>query len=595
MVDPEQSWDASGIPIWLVEAVNSMGFNRMTPVQKAVIPLLLGNKDVVVEAPTGSGKTLSFLIPLIAKLLLLDQPRPRHYQALILAPTRELATQIHVVFVSLLRFHELEVNSERPWIRPQLLTGGNKKKSPAQDVSEFLSTSPNVIIGTPGRIHELLSSPSVHSSEVELVVLDEADRLLDPEFSKEMSSVLAMLPKQRRTGLFSASMSEASSRVFCAGLRNPVRISVKVKGHTVSDMRTPASLQLNYVVVRPTHRTSVIIGLLEKFKPFKTIIFLPTCASVDYFKHIYPAVIPSQFQIIALHGKQPQHAREKFLKTFSEALLPSILLATDVAARGLDIPQVNLIIQEPPSDSKQFLHRSGRAGRAGMRGLAVTFILPGKEESYIPFLAHRHIHTNPLTGLNLTVDDDEARRISGCIRNTVLQDRLLHDKAQQAFVSAVQAYAKHTTSAIFTVNNLKENWQELADAWGLLRMPRMPENKGQSVDLPSIDWGAYKYRDKRKEKVRLEGLSQDRKEGASASQFGRAGSRQNLAWTGKRARLEERKVQREKRQARREFTRKQKMTDEERRNAEQLRLLIEQAKGAQAREGKMKYVEEADG
>jgi len=353
---------------------------------------------------------------------------------------------------------------------------------------------------------------------------------------------------------------------------------VKVKGHTVSDMRTPLSLQLNYVVVRPTHRIPVIIRLLEKFKPSKTIIFLPTCASVDYFQHIYPVAIPSQFRIIALHGKQPQHAREKSLKAFSEALLPVILLATDVAARGLDIPQVNLIIQEPPSDSKQFLHRSGRAGRAGVTGLAVTFLLPGEEESYIPFLALRHIHVNPLTGLHLTVDDDEARRICGRIRNTVLQDRLLHDKAQQAFVGAVQAYAKHTARAIFTINNLKENWQELADAWGLLKMPRMPENRGQSVDLPSIDWSAYKYQDKRKEQLRVE----DRKEGASTSQFGRAGSRQSLAWTGKRARVEKRKVQREKRQARREFSRKQKMTDEERRNAEQLRLLIEQVKGAQA-------------
>ena len=134
----------------------------------------------------------------------------------------------------------------------------------------------------------------------------------------------------------------------------------------------------------------------------------------------------------------------------------------------------------------------------------------------------------------------------------------------------------------------------MADAWGLLKMPRMPENKGQSVDLPSIDWSAYKYRDKQKEKLRLEGLGQDRKEGASASQFGRARNRQSLAWTGKCARVEKRKVQREKRQVRREFARKQKMTDEERRNAEQLRLLIEQVIGAQACDGNVEHVEEAD-
>jgi ATP-dependent RNA helicase DDX55/SPB4 len=107
-------------------------------------------------------------------------------------------------------------------------------------------------------------------------------------------------------------------------------------------------------------------------------MFLPTCASVDYIRHVLPVVTPREFQVLALHGKQPQHAREKALKAFSEALTPTILLSTDVAARGLDIPRVDLIIQEPPSDSKQFVHRSGRAGRAGARGLAITFLLPIK-------------------------------------------------------------------------------------------------------------------------------------------------------------------------------------------------------------------------
>ncbi|MCJ1439587.1 MAG: ATP-dependent rRNA helicase spb4 [Stictis urceolatum] len=548
MVDLKQISDVPGIPIWLTDTVKCMGFNQITPVQKVVIPLLLGNKDVLVEAPTGSGKTLSFLIPLISKLMLFEQPRQRHYHALILAPTRELAAQIHSVFVSLLDFRGHEAEHQTPSTRLQLVTGRDKKKQSANDLSDFSSLSPYVIIGTPGHVHELLSSFSFgQSSQLEVLILDKADRLLNSEFGKAISSILTVIPKQRRTGLFSASLNDAASRVFHAGLRNPVRISVKVKGQTLPDMRTLASLQLKYIVARPTHRMPIIVKLLEAIQPSEVIIFFPTCASVDYMPHIYPAVIPDQFQLLSLHGKQPQHARERTLKSFSEALTPMILLATDVAAHGLDIPQVDLILQEPPSDSRQFLHRSGRAGRAGAKGLAITFFLP---------------------------DSPSIRKI----RNTVLQDRLLHDKAQQAFVSAVQAYTKHTASAIFTVDNLKENWQELAVAWGLLKLPRMPESKGQCADLPSIDWTAYKYRDKQKEKLRMESLSQVEANQTSTGQFPRPKSKQSLAWTGKQMKLKERKTQREKRQAKTDYPRNQNMADEQRRDATQLRLLIEQFK-----------------
>lgn len=279
-----------------------------------------------------------------------------------------------------------------------------------------------------------------------------------------------------------------------------------------------------------------------------------------------------------MHGKQPQHAREKALKAFSEALTPTILLSTDVAARGLDILRVDLIIQEPPSDSKQFVHRSGRAGRAGARGLAITFLLPDKEEPYIAFLARQNVHITPLAGFDLSVSEDDARQAAGKIRSAVLQDRLLHDKAQQAFVSAVQAYTKHTASAIFTIDNLKENWQDLADAWGLLRFPRMPENRGQYVDLPSIDWSSYKYQDKQKEKLRLESLSQADVSGPRTSKFRRAEDQRSPAWSGKRARLKDRRAQREKKQAKREYIRKGNMTAEELGDAEQLRLLIEQVR-----------------
>ncbi|KAK5019838.1 ATP-dependent rRNA helicase spb4, partial [Cryomyces antarcticus] len=251
-----RAWEAltPSLSECILDAVSNMGFSRMTPVQASTIPLFMGHKDVVVEEVTGSGKTLAFLIPLVERLLRLDEPVKKHHiAAIIVSPTRELATQIHSVLLSLLAFHGPSAAALRPpdedvdisdhtdaptrptfpsstlKVVPQLLLGGTT--TPAQDLSAFLTTSPNLLIATPGRLLELLSSSHVHTpqSSFEALVLDEADRLLDLGFYDTLQKILQRLPKQRRTGLFSASVSEALDQLVRVGLRNPVRIAVKVK------------------------------------------------------------------------------------------------------------------------------------------------------------------------------------------------------------------------------------------------------------------------------------------------------------------------------------------------------------------------------
>ena len=293
---------------WLLSAITSMGFTKMTPVQASTIPLFLGNKDVVVEAVTGSGKTLAFLIPIVERLLRsgsltdnveerggakrIERARKRgQVGAVIISPTRELATQIYNVLLSLLAFHvsstptipggrlragvgskqngrsrgggyveqeegeeveedmnditesiELLPESETtgPRIIPQLLLGGTQ--TPAVDLKKFLAYDPNILIGTPGRLNELLSSPYVHctADSFEVLVLDEADRLLDLGFENTLTKIIAKLPKQRRTGLFSATVSDAVvGGLVRTGLRNPVKIVVKVQGDG-EERRIPA-------------------------------------------------------------------------------------------------------------------------------------------------------------------------------------------------------------------------------------------------------------------------------------------------------------------------------------------------------------------
>jgi ATP-dependent RNA helicase DDX55/SPB4 len=526
--------------------------------------------------------------------------------AIIISPTRELATQIHTVLVSLLKFHApsaamLAPDDEdsdmedadapsKPTFPPgtlkavpQLLLGGSV--TPAQDLSAFLKKSPNILIGTPGRLLELLRSPHVHcpQSSFDALVMDEADRLLDLGFKEDLQKIISRLPKQRRTGLFSASMSEAVDQLIRVGLRNPVRIAVKVKARAtgehgkIEDKRTPASLQMSYLVTPPSHKIPAMKKILSSLQPQpqKSILYLSTCYSVDYFQHVLPEVLQG-YAIIPLHGKHPDKVRRKNFNKFVDSVTPSILLTTDVAARGLDIPSVDLVFQlDPPSDPKTFIHRCGRAGRAGRRGLAVTFLTPGREEDYIEFLQVRQTPISPLITPEIAITNEEAEAVTKKIRKTVRADRALFDKAQRGFVSWVRAYSKHTASSIFRVDDL--DWTELGSAWGLLTLPGMPELKKWQGDKRlgiELDLATFAYKDKAREKLRLEEMEKEKEEGTKKKQHKKE-DREKSAWTEQKQIQETKEVRRAKKKAKREHERKEKLTDEERKEEERLNKMIE--------------------
>lgn len=556
----------------------------------------------------------SFLIPIVERLLRLEAPIKKHHVgAIIISPTRELATQIHSVLVSLLKFHapsasllraededDVEMqDADAPAppsfpastlkVVPQLLLGGGV--TPAQDLSTFLKQSPNVLIGTPGRLLELLSSSHVHcpQSSFDVLVLDEADRLLDLGFKDDLQNILKRLPKQRRTGLFSASVSEAVDQLVRVGLRNPVRIAVKVKARAalsgtageegkIEDKRTPASLQMSYLITPPTHKFPAIRQLLASIQPQpqKTILYLATCYSVDYFQNILPDILQG-YAIVPLHGKHPDKVRRKNFTKFVDSMTPSILLTTDVAARGLDIPSVDLVFQlDPPSDPKTFIHRCGRAGRAGRKGLAITFLTPGREEDYVEFLRVRQTPISPLTSPSITISDEDAGEVTEQMRKMVKTDRALFEKAQRGFVSWVRAYSKHAASSIFRVADLP--WDQLGHAWGLLKLPSMPELKKWDGDRSlsiSVDWNSYGYKDQLREKQRLEELSNPQvKENLGK----RKKDREENAWTQKKEAQATKESRREKKKAKREYERRAGMTEEEKRKEENLKHMIEQAK-----------------
>lgn len=522
-----------------------------------------------------------------------------------MSPTRELASQIHSVLVSLIKFHgpsaellsysksdEKRPETAEPVIVPQLLVGGTTKA--AEDLSTFLRLSPNLLVATPGRLAELLSSPYVKTStsSFEVLIMDEADRLLDLGFSQELTRILGYLPKQRRTGLFSASLSEAVERLITVGLLYPHKITVRVKslkdGGIIQERKTPMSLQMSYLVVPASKKLPALCRLLETFepRPARSIVFFSTCFAVKYFTRVLQAILPPGFNVVSLHGKLEPQVREKNFERFVNATSPTVLLTTDIAARGLDIPQVDLVVQhDPPTDTKVFIHRCGRAGRAGRRGLAVVMLHPGREEGYIQLLDIRQTPISPLVKPMIIVSDDDAEQASAKLRSQALADREIFQLAQRAFVSWARSYIEHQASSIFRIPDL--DWVDLARGWGLLELPKMPELKKLDIDRSlglNTDIEAVSFRDKAREKARLEELQKWKAVKASQGAAATAGvevegaehlkRKKNGAWSAKIEQEDVKVARREKKRRKREAERTNLMTEKEKEEHKKLEEMI---------------------
>ena len=347
------------------------------------------------------------------------------------------------------------------------------------------------------------------------------------------------------------------------------------------------SLQMSYLVTPGSHKYPTISKLLANLDPLpiKSIVFLSTCAAVDYFQHVLPSIFPQRdgqsFTLIPLHGKQAPKARDKNFTRFANSTNPAILLTTDVAARGLDIPQVDLVIQiDPPSDAKVFLHRCGRAGRAGRRGLSVVFLQPGREaEEYPGFLERRGTPVSKLASQNIPVGDVDASVAAvaaSTMRKVVLADRAIHDKAQRAFPSWVKAYSKHQASHIFRINEL--DWEDLGKGWALLKLPKMPELKRWQGDKSlglDVDFLSYAYKDKQRENLRQQAM----KERENNPQLKPLASKEKRkAWSAKLDQHAERERRREKKRTRREKDKWEHMKPAERGKQKELEDMIEQVK-----------------
>ncbi len=350
---------------------------------------------------------------------------------------------------------------------------------------------------------------------------------------------------------------------------------------------TTLSLQMSYLITPASHKLPAVSQILSTLQPIpnKTIIYFSTCAAVDYFQHVLASVLPLRnaqaFRVLSLHGKQPPNVREKTFTAFSNAAAPSVLLTTDVAARGLDIPSVDLVLQiDPPTDPKVFLHRCGRAGRAGRKGLSIILLRPGAEEDYTRFLRVRDTPVTPLDTPTVNIAEEDANNATNQIRRIVLADRALHDKAQKAFVSSVQAYSKHQATSIFSIGDI--DWADLGSSWGLLKLPKMPElrqwNGDKSLGV-KLDWSDYAYKDKRREAMRREAIMNPQKTPLTkADSAQQKDKKHKRAWSDKLDARDEREVRRTKKHKKRDHEKWQHMTPVEREKQLELERMIDEVK-----------------
>jgi ATP-dependent RNA helicase DeaD len=374
-----------GLSEAVVRAVKAVGYEAASPIQAATIPALLEGVDVLGQAQTGTGKTAAFALPILSRIDL----KRRAPQALVLVPTRELAIQVSEAFQKyasgLNGFHVLPIYGGQSYV-PQL---------------NALKRGPQVIVGTPGRLIDHLERGTLKLDAVRCVVLDEADEMLDMGFADAMEAILSQTPAEKQVALFSATMAPNIRRIAQRHLRDPREIVIKGKTGTAANIRQ------SYWLVSGMHKLDALTRIVEVSSFDAMLVFVRTKQStVDLAERLQAR----GFSAVALNGDVPQNLREKTVTQLKAGKI-DILVATDVAARGLDVERVTHVVNyDVPYDTESYVHRIGRTGRAGRNGEAILFIAP-RERNLLRLIERATRQT--IEPLSLpTVDDVNSRRLA---------------------------------------------------------------------------------------------------------------------------------------------------------------------------------------
>ena len=335
----------------ILKALLDKNYEIPTPIQVQAIPVALSGKDLLGIAQTGTGKTAAFAIPIIQNLLTVSNNRKRGIKALILTPTRELAIQIDECFTEYAKFTEL---------KNTVIFGGVNQRSQVDE----LKRGTDILTATPGRLLDLIAQKYIQFDSLQHFVLDEADRMLDMGFIHDIKRLIPMLPKKRQTLFFSATMPSAIATLSKSILVNPVRVEVTPESPAAE------TVEQHVYIVEKTQKSELLINLLNQKRNQSVLVFSRTKHGADKIARI---LNKKGINCEAIHGNKTQNARQRALTNFKSGKT-SVIIATDIAARGIDIVNLELVINyDMPDVAETYIHRIGRTGRAGQNGTALTF------------------------------------------------------------------------------------------------------------------------------------------------------------------------------------------------------------------------------
>ncbi|KAI0518331.1 P-loop containing nucleoside triphosphate hydrolase protein [Xylaria bambusicola] len=446
-----------------------MKFETMTPIQRRAVPPLLAGRDVLGAAKTGSGKTLAFLLPAIEMLHSLRFKPRNGTGVIIVSPTRELALQIFQVATELMKHHSQTYG---------IVIGGANRRAEADKLSKGV----NLLVATPGRLLDhLQNTQGFVYKNLRTLVIDEADRILEVGFEDEMRQIIKVLPSEnRQTALFSATQTTKVEDLARISLRpGPLYINVdEAKEHS-----TVEGLEQGYVVCEADKRFLLLFSFLKKNAKKKIIVFLSSCNSVKYYAELLNYI---DLPCLDLHGKQKQQKRTSTFFSFVNAK-SGILICTDVAARGLDIPAVDFIVQlDPPDDPREYIHRVGRTARgSGTKGRSLLFLQP----SEIGFLSHLKAARVPVVEYDFPAK--KILNIQSQLEKLINSNYYLNQSAKEGYRAYLHAYASHSLRTVFDINKL--DLAKVAKSFGFSVPPRIDLTLGASMSRDKKAQGRRAY------------------------------------------------------------------------------------------------------
>uniref|UniRef100_A0AAY4DPL2 ATP-dependent RNA helicase n=1 Tax=Denticeps clupeoides TaxID=299321 RepID=A0AAY4DPL2_9TELE len=423
-------------------------YRQPTEIQRQTVGFALQGKDVLGAAKTGSGKTLAFLIPVLECLYRNQWTSLDGLGALIISPTRELAYQTFEVLRKVGKNHEFSAG---------LIIGGKNLK----DESEKIHNT-NIIICTPGRLLQHMDETSAfHASDLLMLVLDEADRILDMGFAETLNAIVENLPSTRQTLLFSATQTKSVKDLARLSLNDPEYVWV----HEQAKFSTPATLEQNYVVCELHQKVNMLFSFLRSHLQKKIIVFFASCKEVQYLFRVFCRLRPG-ISVLALHGKQQQMKRVEVYNNFVHKKA-AVLFATDIAARGLDFPAVNWVLQfDCPEDANTYIHRVGRTARYKEGGEALLLLLPSEEKGMIAQLQEKKVPIN-----KIQVNPEKLVTVEQKLEAFLAQEKEQKERAQRCFVSYLRSIYLMKNKDVFDVFRIR--LPEYAASLGLAVPPRV--------------------------------------------------------------------------------------------------------------------------